>query len=160
MSRFATCALLLLGAVALSGCVGVSMHSLHPTRVVVTDAGSNEPAANVPLSVTYDYDSYGWFKMFNVPASEAVVTDSDGSTVMNLADFRYRIILRVGEERAFLGKAAILEGAVVSVPPYKVVLTPMKSSNALQPTAMPPLHSLMASLGAAGQVFKKPRVRA
>lgn len=112
-------------AVALSGCVGASMHSLHPVRVVVTKEPESAPVAALPLLVRYSYDSYGWFYFFNTPDDETAVTDEKGVATMNLATYRYRILLKVANNSyESLTKQMILEGGVVSSPPYKVRLSP------------------------------------
>ena len=101
------------------------MHSAHPVRVTVADATSAAPSSNVQLAVSYDYDSYGWFHFFNVPPNETATTDANGVAVMKLADFRYRILLKVnGGAPTTLNKQLITEGGAVAVPPYRVVLSP------------------------------------
>ena len=116
----------LLGCACLSGCVGLSTHSNYIVRISITELISAAPAQNVPLSITYDYDNYGWFHYLNTPVGEAAVTDSQGSAEMNLADFRYRILLRVDGKLTSLNKQLVRDGGIVSVPPYKVTLTPSR----------------------------------
>lgn len=116
----------LLSCAFLSGCVGLSMHSNHRARISVTELASGAPAQNVPLSIAYDYDSYGWFLYLNTPARETAVTDSKGAAEMNVADFRYRILLKVDGKVTSLPQQLVREGGVVSVPPYKVTLTPTR----------------------------------
>ena len=108
--------------VSFSGCVGVSMHSMHQVRVAVTKESSASPVAGLPLHVIYDYDSYGWFYFFNKPPEATAVTDTQGIATMQLADFRYRILLKIEDKITSLSKQLVLEGGEVSSPPFKVVL--------------------------------------
>jgi hypothetical protein len=116
----------LLSSACLSGCVGFSTHSNHLVRISITELISATPAPNVSLSIAYDYDSYGWFHYLNTPVGEAAITNSQGTAEMNLADFRYRILLSVDGRLTSLNKQLVREGGVVSVPPYKVTLTPSR----------------------------------
>lgn len=111
-------------AASVSGCVAVSMHSIHPVRIDVTNTTSSGPAADIPLTVQYDYDSYGLFYFFNVPESETARTDKNGSAVMNMADFRYRILLTVDGKLTTLSNELVREGGSVAVQPYNVTLKP------------------------------------
>ncbi len=118
-------AYVLLGAASLSGCA-VSMHTMHPVRVSIAEMPSAVPASNVPFTVTYDYDSYGWFYFANAPREATAVTDSQGTAVVNLADFRCRILLKVDGKLTALNQQLVREGGVVSVSRYKVTLTPVR----------------------------------
>lgn len=100
------------------------MHSAYPVRFTVADATSAAPSSNVQLAVSYDYDSYGWFHFFNVPPNETATTDTNGVAVMRLADFRYRILLKVNGTLTTLNRRLITEGGAVAAPPYHVVLSP------------------------------------
>jgi hypothetical protein len=110
-------------AANLSGCVAVSMHSTYSIRITVVEAASAMPASNVPVVVAYDYDSYGWFYFANTPDPATAVTDAKGTTVMQLADFRYRTLLRVNGKLTTLNKQLVREGGAMSVPPYTVTLS-------------------------------------
>jgi hypothetical protein len=102
--------------VAMSGCAGYSMHSMHDVEIRVLDFSSDMPIGNVELSVTYDYDSYGWFYFANTPASISGITDSTGRVVLSLADYRYRILMRIEGKGADLNKDLVRQGGKVTVP--------------------------------------------
>ena len=97
-----------------SGCVAVSMHSTRDVRLTVTEPASGAPAAHIPVSADYDYDSYGWFYFANTPHSESATTDELGQVTLPLADYRYGVVLNVGKAVVILDKEAVRHGGVVS----------------------------------------------
>ena len=107
------------------GCMGVSMHSLYQTGITVTNLETGVPAKNIPLAVAYDYDSYGWFYFANSPTPVNSVTDQAGQAVAAIADYRYRILLKVGGELSTPSKQMIQEGGSVTTKTYRVTLKPL-----------------------------------
>lgn len=117
-------------SIALSGCVGYSMHSMHDVSVEVTDYKTNKPHSNLEVSVKYDYDSYGWFYFANTPDPVSGITDHNGKVILPIADYRYRIIMRVsGQPTGELDKILVRKGGRLVVPPripvYAVELKPL-----------------------------------
>lgn len=105
------------------------MHSLYDVRVVVRDYQSEMPVDNANISVSYDYDSYGWFLFANTPDPVETRTDKNGEAVLKIADYRYRIIMRVEDKPASLNKQLVKNGGDLNVPAnspvYKVKLSPL-----------------------------------
>jgi hypothetical protein len=119
-----TIALLISVLPCAGGCVGVSMHSPHRTLVTVTHLADGAPASAVPVAVSYDYDSYGMFYFANTPGPETGLTDDQGHVSMSLADFRYRIILRIDGAMTTIDRATVIEGGAVTLSDYRVRLEP------------------------------------
>ncbi len=117
-------------AVVGSGCVAVSGHSVRDVRVNVTEAATGKPAPKVELLVSYDYDGYGMFRFLRTPSMVAATTDEKGEAVMELADYRYMISLKVGDTWARLSHDLVRNGGIVPAPPgnpkYELKLTPRK----------------------------------
>lgn len=117
-----------IGALSLFGCVGVSMHSSHSTPLVVTVLPAGVPASKVRVSVSYDYDSYGWFYFLNTPSATNAVTDDQGRVTNPIADYQYRIILGVESDTVAIDRKLVVEGGRVAVPNsnprYQVDLKP------------------------------------
>jgi hypothetical protein len=107
---------ILLLAMSISGCAGYSMHSMHDLEIRVKNYESNIPVDNAVVSVTYDYDSYGWFYFANTPESTAGKTDSTGKVDLSIADYRYRILMRVGGQVTDLDKEIVRNGGNLIVP--------------------------------------------
>jgi len=71
------------------GCM--AKYSMRPVDVVVTNPKTNEPIANVPVSVGYSF-----FKVPNPPQQAEGTTDENGRVVLQMADFDRGIHLTAG----------------------------------------------------------------
>lgn len=107
----------------LSGCAGYSMHSIYDVAIQVKDYESNKPISAATVSVTYDYDSYGWFYFGNKPEPVTGITNNKGEVVLALADYRYRILMDIAGEPASLNKNLVQNGGSLAVPRNKPVFT-------------------------------------
>ena len=126
MIRYITAILLV---ITLSGCAGYSMHTIYDVSVEVRDFKTNKPIGNIEVSVKYDYDSYGWFYFANTPEPVSGKTDTNGKVVLPIADYRYRILMRVAGELDQLDKALVQKGGKINVPSkvpiYSIELQPL-----------------------------------
>ncbi len=104
------------------------MHSMYEVEIEVKEYQSNQPIPGLDVSVAYDYDSYGWFYFANTPKGVSGSTDEEGKVNFRLADYRYRILMRVADSTVDLNKEVIREGGVLNIPSrnpaYKVLLHP------------------------------------
>src|SRR5262245_41068405 len=136
-------ALVLVFSFPLQGCIGYYRYC--ETQVTVTDCQSNEPVAGIQLESYYSCDLPG---LINMPRTEQVVTDEQGTATMSIATWwdsgitvencRFtisRAFLSERRNQCFLGHDAAalaepreLELAVVTnqPPPIRVFIAPVK----------------------------------
>lgn len=112
-----------------SGCAGYSMHSMYPVTISVSEIDSSKRLSGATKSISYDYDSYGWFLFGNKSNDVFGVTNKEGVFSTEMADYRYRIIMRVnGLPAGDFGRELVLQGGVLKVPPrqpmYLVQVSP------------------------------------
>ena len=104
------------------------MHSIYDVTVKVKDFESKKPVSNIKVSISYDYDSYGMFYFANTPQNVSATTNSNGEAELKLADYRYRILMRVSSSPADLNKELIRIGGSlvvpINTPSYIVELSP------------------------------------
>jgi hypothetical protein len=119
-----------LSCAMLPGCI--SLYSTRPVEVVVTKAGSGEPAGGVPVEVRYVY-----MLVLNAPERAEGMTDTGGSVTLPIADFRDGIIvLKIGDSEYGLVAATVRQGGALPASeltpyasadtPYRVRLTPKR----------------------------------
>ena len=99
------------------------MHSMYDVTVQVKDHKTEKPVVNAEVSVKYDYDSYGMFYFANKPEPASGVTDANGKVVLQIADYRYRILMWVSGEPTQLNKELVIKGGSLQVPSKKPVYT-------------------------------------
>lgn len=87
-----------------SGCVGVC--SFYPTDLVVTRAGTGEPAAGVPVRVTYPQ----WW-MVNRPESICRTTDEDGKVTLPMAALDPGFTLEAGTTQYWVDCKELFAGS-------------------------------------------------
>jgi len=97
-----------------TGCAMVSMHKLRPVEVSVQNKNSELPVPHAKIKVSYWYDSYGYFYVFNKPENVLTNTDSMGFATIQLADFRYGIHMQVNETHYELSAKDVLSGGRLS----------------------------------------------
>src|SRR5439155_4799368 len=111
---------------SMTGCMTAS--PTRPVDVFVTRADTGQPAADVPVRV-----SYRALLVLNGPKDVDGVTDAAGRVVLSLADFAGSIVLRAGDTTFPLERDAVRKGGVLtsqatpdakSTPTYSVRLVP------------------------------------
>jgi hypothetical protein len=105
---------------SLTGCLAV--YSKRPVEVVVTDADTARPVADLPVSVRYDPGMPAWYfapRPLNIPQEVSGVTDANGRVVLPLADFGSGSIrLDAGRRVCCIHPETVREGGSVTAAGY------------------------------------------
>jgi len=104
------------------------MHSMYDVNIDVSDYQTNNPVPGATVTIDYDYDSYGWFYFANTPEDVNGITNQNGRLATQMADFRYRIIMRInGLPAGKINKELVRNGgnliAAPKNPKYKIVVS-------------------------------------
>lgn len=100
---------------SLTGCLAI--YSKRPVEVVVTDADTGQPVADLPVIVDYfkltlEYPAVG---PLNVPEGVRGVTDANGRVVLPIADFGHGSIrLQAGSYGSSIEPETVRKGGTVT----------------------------------------------
>ncbi len=84
-----------------AGCM--ANYTMRPVEVIVTDPKTNEPVADVPVSVRYSF-----MKLSNPPQEAQGRTDASGRVVLPIADFDHgEITFEAGGNQFILDSARV-----------------------------------------------------
>jgi hypothetical protein len=93
-----------------TGCLAV--YSTQPVDVIVTRTDTGQPAAGVPVSV-----SYASMMVLNQPENVAGTTDTAGRVTLPMADFLSGPYLRAGTTKFWAPSEAVRDGGTLAYKP-------------------------------------------
>jgi hypothetical protein len=71
----------------ISGCGGLSLYSTDSYMIVAKQTTNGNPTVNYPVRITYPYDHYGIFYIWNAPNAVDTFLDEQGCLELKISNF-------------------------------------------------------------------------